>query len=769
MAQADFSLQFEGVGKCYSLYDNPAARMWDSLLGRKPKAKQFWALQQANVSIKPGEVVGLVGKNGAGKSTFLQLACGTLKPTVGQIHTQGRIAALLELGAGFSPEFTGRQNILLNAPLFGLSHQEVKERIDSIIEFADIGRFVDLPVRTYSSGMFVRLAFSLATSVEPQILIVDEALSVGDGEFARRSFDRIMSLKEKGATVLFCSHSPFQVESLCERALWIDQGRVRMDGLARDVVAAYNDFLDEETERLSAASQHAVPGARPSSPEEQQAVQQALAPVTSFFSPGHATGRLTKVTASVDGVAGRDLTAVSGKSNLAVDFEFEVSPEVPAPQLAVTIHQPNGRIIASAGTWVDDFAVATEPSPKNAMKAGRAVIQFPKLPLLKGQYTLSAFLFCERGLLIYSAGDHFGRMTVTQDHVEQGIVSLPHVWSNAALDAPHLSRQHESINGVWVEDFEPRHLAGVQNLFQLCFNKPFNVRVWEWKYQWSAGSPGKVAMRDGEVIGFLGGLLRPAQAMGQRVYGLQIGDVMVHPRERAAFSRKGVFYQMAQAYLGQHLLVATQNQVPQGKVAVFAYGFPNARAMKLGQHLGFYKPSGAILELAWSGAVGQPDPLLAMRRKESIQFSESRLFRKMTRTMPEMTLPERNDGWLEARYLNHPTHSYIVFVLKNRLLQQVHCAMVVRERKDHLEWIDYLGPANQLPMAVEALRRQAFRMNKGEVTAWVNRPMLKYFNHHEPKVAETEITVPVNQFPQSVFSEQLSENLWLMSGDSDFR
>jgi ABC-type polysaccharide/polyol phosphate transport system ATPase subunit len=767
--QADYSLLFEGVGKCYSLYDNPAARMWDSLLGRKPNAKQFWALQQANVSIKPGEVVGLVGKNGAGKSTFLQLACGTLKPTVGQIRTQGRIAALLELGAGFSPEFTGRQNILLNAPLFGLSHQEVKERIDSIIEFADIGRFVDLPVRTYSSGMFVRLAFSLATSVEPQILIVDEALSVGDGEFARRSFDRIMSLKEKGATVLFCSHSPFQVESLCERALWIDQGRVRMDGLARDVVAAYNDFLDEETERLSAASPQTVTPLRAGESSDPQVVRQALAPVTSFFSPGHATGRLTKVTASVDGVAGRDLIAESGKSNLAIDFEFEVSPEVPAPQLAVTIHQPNGRIIASAGTWVDQFSVVTEPSSKNSMRVGRAVIQFPNLPLLKGQYTLSAFLFCERGLLIYSAGDHFGRMTVTQDHVEQGIVSLPHKWANASMDAPNPSHRGALINGVLIEDFDPRHMTGIQNLFQICFNKPFNSRVWDWKYKWSAGTPGKVALRDGEVIGFLGGLLRPAEAMGQRVYGLQIGDVMVHPRERAAFSRRGVFYQMAQAYLGQHLHVATPKHPPAGKVAVFAYGFPNARAMKLGQYLGFYKPSGAILELNWAASVGQPDPLLAMRRKESIQFSESRLFRKMIRTMPEMTLPDRSDGWIAERYLNHPTHSYIVFVLKNRLLQQVQCAMVVRERKDHLEWIDYVGPAGQLTMAIEALRRQAFHMGKERVAAWINKPMLHYFNHHQPQVAETEIIVPVNQFPESVFSEQLSENLWLMSGDSDFR
>jgi lipopolysaccharide transport system ATP-binding protein len=196
------------------------------------------------------------GHNGAGKSTLLQILSGTLSPSTGDLQVNGRVAALLELGAGFNPEFTGRENLLLNGPLLGLSRAQLAERLQDIIDFSGIGDFIEQPVKTYSSGMFVRLAFSLATSVDPDILVIDEALSVGDGEFSRKSFDRILALRDAGTTILFCSHSMYQIESLCSRALWLDHGRARQFGRPAVVATAYQEHLDT----LAAPGRRGSPG-----------------------------------------------------------------------------------------------------------------------------------------------------------------------------------------------------------------------------------------------------------------------------------------------------------------------------------------------------------------------------------------------------------------------------------------------------------------------------------------------------------------------------
>jgi lipopolysaccharide transport system ATP-binding protein len=240
----NLAIEAVGLGKCYDLFQNPSDRLKQLMWGRlKNYSRPFWALQDVNVQIGHGEVVGLVGRNGAGKSTLLQMLCGTLPHTSGSLKVNGRVAALLELGAGFNPEFTGIENVYMNGALMGLTHAQVQERLPEILAFADIGDFVHQPVKTYSSGMFMRLAFAVATSVEPDILVIDEALSVGDGAFARKSFERIIKLKDAGKTILFCSHSMYQVEALCSRAVWLEAGRVRMAGSASDVTHAYNESL----------------------------------------------------------------------------------------------------------------------------------------------------------------------------------------------------------------------------------------------------------------------------------------------------------------------------------------------------------------------------------------------------------------------------------------------------------------------------------------------------------------------------------------------
>jgi lipopolysaccharide transport system ATP-binding protein len=208
-------------------------------------------LSDINLVIRRGETVGIVGRNGSGKSTLLQIICGTLAPSEGQVHVRGRVAALLELGAGFNPEFTGRENVYLNGTVLGLTRAEVEEKLADILAFAEIGDFIDRPVKTYSSGMYVRLAFAVAIHVEPDLLVVDEALSVGDEAFQRKCFARIERLRERGCTVLFVSHAASTVVELCDRAILIDRGDLLADGLPKAVISRYQRMLYAPQERIA--------------------------------------------------------------------------------------------------------------------------------------------------------------------------------------------------------------------------------------------------------------------------------------------------------------------------------------------------------------------------------------------------------------------------------------------------------------------------------------------------------------------------------------
>ena len=235
------------LGKMYEIYANPSDRLrqflWNGarrLGGFRPRrfCQHFWALQDVSFSLQPGETIGIIGRNGSGKSTLLQLICGTLTPTTGTVNKRGKIAALLELGAGFNPEFTGRENVRLSALLYGLSQGELAERFESIIAFSEIRDFIDRPVKTYSSGMYVRLAFSIAAHVDADVLVIDEALSVGDVRFTQKCMRFLRRFQETG-TVLFVSHDTSAVVNLCSRAIWLESGKVLRDGPPKDVVENY--------------------------------------------------------------------------------------------------------------------------------------------------------------------------------------------------------------------------------------------------------------------------------------------------------------------------------------------------------------------------------------------------------------------------------------------------------------------------------------------------------------------------------------------------
>lgn len=244
------SLSVDKVSKCYELYEQPHHRLLGYFFrGANRRKKEFWALQELNFSLAPGETLGIIGRNGSGKSTLLQIICGTLAPTSGSIKVQGRIAALLELGAGFNPEFTGRENVLLNGAIYGLSAQAIESRMDAIVAFSGIGEFIDQPVKHYSSGMFVRLAFAVIAHVDADILIIDEALAVGDALFAQKCIRFLEDFKKRGS-LIFVSHETAAVTRLCERCIWLDRGQLRLMGDARSVTEAYLEHIYAEQQAV---------------------------------------------------------------------------------------------------------------------------------------------------------------------------------------------------------------------------------------------------------------------------------------------------------------------------------------------------------------------------------------------------------------------------------------------------------------------------------------------------------------------------------------
>lgn len=240
------AIQAANLGKCYQIYEQPLDRLKQALFrGRRNYYREFWALRDVNFCLNVGETLGIIGRNGSGKSTLLQMICGTLTPTEGSVQTQGRVAALLELGSGFNPEFTGIENVHLNASLLGLTQAEIEEKLDDILAFADIGDFVTQPVKTYSSGMVVRLAFGVIANSNPGILVVDEALAVGDAVFTRKCMRFIDSLRQE-KTILFVSHDAASVAALCDQCLWLDRGHVIMQSNTRRVLESYRKACHAE-------------------------------------------------------------------------------------------------------------------------------------------------------------------------------------------------------------------------------------------------------------------------------------------------------------------------------------------------------------------------------------------------------------------------------------------------------------------------------------------------------------------------------------------
>ncbi|MDH0896623.1 MULTISPECIES: ABC transporter ATP-binding protein [unclassified Pseudomonas] len=364
---SEVAISLRGISKTYHVFSSPAQRLAHLLFGsRRRMGREFHALQGIDFDVRKGETLGVIGRNGAGKSTLLQIICGTLTPTTGQVRVNGRIAALLELGAGFSPEFTGRENVYMSAAIHGLGRAEIDARMADILAFAEIGDFIDQPVKTYSSGMFVRLAFAVIAHLDADILVIDEALAVGDVYFTQKCLRFLRRFAEKG-TLLFVSHDTHSVINLCERALWLDGGRMQRFGEAKTVSDAYlGSFYEDRLAEQTESSAELVP--------------------VSDKEFGLGGGRIEKC--SLFDAAGNKVTVLERAQRVRLEIECSARDEILSPILGFFVKDRLSQAICG------ENSIALLPEWKRFSAGSRCNVAFEfYLPLLAtGDYTISVAL-----------------------------------------------------------------------------------------------------------------------------------------------------------------------------------------------------------------------------------------------------------------------------------------------------------------------------------------------------------------------------------------
>ena len=407
LKKADPIIVMKHVTKAYQLYDRPMDRLKEGLsLTHKNYHRTHIVLNDFNLEIKRGESVGFVGRNGAGKSTLLKLITGVLSANSGSIEVHGKVAALLELGAGFHMEYTGRENIYLNGKMMGYTRAQMEERVKSIIDFADIGEFIDQPVRTYSSGMFARLAFAVSVNVSPDILIVDEVLSVGDTRFQMKCIDKMRRLKERGTTVLFVSHSLEQIKRFCTRAVWMKDGQIEMDGESSEIIDLYDGHmrtgLDIKVLKELRDGVHREENEEKNEPENKKddlvvSIDSVQLNKTSFrtFEPLEVTVGYTVNTDRVEG------------------FSFGVA--IYSEDRKLYVFGPN--------TYL-------ERSDHVPCTAGRHMVVYrvPKLPLIQGIYAVDVGIFSDGGLVNLDYVNNAKKFVVSNTYFTEGTCYMEHEW-----------------------------------------------------------------------------------------------------------------------------------------------------------------------------------------------------------------------------------------------------------------------------------------------------------------------------------------------------
>ena len=777
------------LGKTYQVYAKPSDRLKQLIVGeRRRYYKEFVALDDVNFTLPKGEVLGLVGRNGAGKSTLLQLLCGTLTPTVGEVRVNGRIAALLELGAGFNPQFTGRENIYLAAMLMGLTRAEVDDKLEAIIDFSGVRDFIDQPVSTYSSGMYVRLAFSVATSVEPDILVIDEALSVGDGDFARRSFERIMDMRDSGATILFCSHSLYQIEVLCTQAIWLESGRVVAQGEPSEVIPTYQGFLDLISSGVekSEAAERVLQGqtGEPAAVEEDEgniasetavnteAPEVVDAELQAEEKSDSGDGRQDEP--GVVGVGEPRLLRVHGVSSagsgddrgeslylkssdpLQIDVEFYVPADVLSegvPRVAVAIHSVGGQLVSSCGSWAQGVDPVIDGNGR-----GRIRLIYPELPLMKGTYRLGVLLFCSRGLFLYDEVDPAVTLHITQEGAERGLVHLTHRWTQDGADSI------TSANHWHVVDANEVPQTALLGLFEEVFGYALSPEVWRWKYR-LAHTPGSVVLEDGRPVAFNGGIPRPGWVFGQNQALVQMGDVMAAPHVRGVLTKRGPFYQAVEHYITQH--------IGEGKRYPIGFGFPNDRACRVGVRRGLYFEADRIVELNWMPVLSdaQLTPVSSESYRNHRHYIDE-LWHAMASELGDSVVGVRDSEWIQYRYLDRPDSDYQLFLVGAEpfvgLIVAKEVPSLEASGSSALELLDFVCARESISSVILAATHLAKDRDAERLFAWATPSVRQWLSSTGCSEQETEVVIPGNAL-ELEYSKRVKGRWWLMGGDTDFR
>jgi ABC-type polysaccharide/polyol phosphate transport system ATPase subunit len=406
----DDAVVAEHVSKEYRLYPGSIARVREALsLRRRTYHTKHRALDDVSFRLPRGRALGIIGENGAGKSTLLKILAGTTLPTAGHFGIHGTVASLLELGTGFHSEFTGRANIYLAGQVSGFTRREIEGKIDSIVEFAELGHYIDQPVRTYSSGMVMRLGFSVATAIDPEVLIIDEILAVGDLYFQKKCIDRIFDFRKRGKSILFCSHSLYDVRQVCDEVIWIKAGRVHMQGLPQDVTLAYANY-----ERSLDHNPATHTGGHPRAHGEDLPVIEA-------------------VRVLLDEPAGpRPLTdTVHTGCNLALEIDFLVRRPGAGVNVGAAIFRTDNVLAATFNSLLEGVPTVTAPGRH------RCRLALPDLRLSEGEYTVVGYLFDEHGVHMYDHRQNQKNLLVSLDQNHPGLVRLHHKFTLQSLgEAP---------------------------------------------------------------------------------------------------------------------------------------------------------------------------------------------------------------------------------------------------------------------------------------------------------------------------------------------
>lgn len=394
----EWAIKIEQLSKVYKIFDKPTDRVKEALnpFGRR-YSKDFYALNDVTLTIKKGETVGIIGKNGAGKSTLLKIITGVLTPSDGNIEVKGRIASLLELGAGFNPDMSGIENIYMNGTIMGYSKEDMDARLQDIIDFADIGEFIYQPVKMYSSGMFARLAFAVNAFVEPDILIVDEALSVGDQKFQIKCMDKMEALMNSGCTVLFVSHDLNAIRRLCKRAIFFNQGKMVADGEVNTVADLYLEFLESPDLRTEQKTQGKF------------ATNSDIAAITAF--------RLMDFNGVEKEEFGHD-------EPVRIIVEYDVYDDtLERVVLGVALKYPNNRIVCGLNTLLDNVAIPWQKGHQSFS------IEYPKgLLAISGKYNFDVALEEKTATVPIHYVQCAKSVTISSGYVSEGCYTIPHEW-----------------------------------------------------------------------------------------------------------------------------------------------------------------------------------------------------------------------------------------------------------------------------------------------------------------------------------------------------